>query len=93
MPPVTPLVPSLDLPVVLLSHRGPVSFGRDPVSGEIPSPMNPPPGCPFEPRCFHPMKDARCRSERPALRRVAEQEVACHYAEVIAPEARPLEMA
>ena len=34
MPPVTPLVPSLDLPVVLLSHRGPVSFGRDPVSGE-----------------------------------------------------------
>ena len=34
MPPVTPLVPSLDLPVVLLSHRGPVSFGRDPVSDE-----------------------------------------------------------
>ena len=34
MPPVTPLVPSLDLPVVLLSHRGPVSFGLDPVSGE-----------------------------------------------------------
>ncbi len=34
MPPVTPLIPSLDLPVVLLSHRGPVSFGRDPASGE-----------------------------------------------------------
>ncbi|CAA9344738.1 MAG: Alpha,alpha-trehalose-phosphate synthase [UDP-forming] [uncultured Frankineae bacterium] len=34
MAPSLPLVPSLDLPVVLLSHRGPVSFGRDPVSGE-----------------------------------------------------------
>ena len=34
MPPMTPLVPSLDLPVVLLSHRGPVSFGRDHGSGE-----------------------------------------------------------
>jgi trehalose 6-phosphate synthase len=34
VPPVTPLAPSLDLPVVLLSHRGPVSFGRDPASGE-----------------------------------------------------------
>jgi len=39
------------------------------------------------------MKDARCRAERPALRVVADQQVACHYAEVIAPEARPLETA
>ncbi|MBA2292397.1 MAG: ATP-binding cassette domain-containing protein [Gemmatimonadales bacterium] len=54
------------------------------LAGEPPSPSAPPPGCPFEPRCFHPLRDARCRTERPVLRRVAEQDVACHYAEVIA---------
>jgi hypothetical protein len=36
VPPVTALVPSLDLPVVLLSHRGPVSFGRDPCRASAP---------------------------------------------------------
>ncbi len=61
------------------------------LAGDPPSSSAPPPGCPFEPRCFHPLKDARCRSDRPVLRPVAERDVACHYAEVIAPEARPLE--
>jgi oligopeptide/dipeptide ABC transporter ATP-binding protein len=41
----------------------------DPIEGELPSPSNPPPGCPFHPRCRHAM--ARCRDERPALKRVA----------------------
>jgi len=54
------------------------------LAGEPPSPAAPPPGCPFEPRCFHPLKDDRCRVERPGLRRVAAQDVACHYAEVVA---------
>jgi oligopeptide/dipeptide ABC transporter ATP-binding protein len=60
------------------------------LAGEPPSPAAPPPGCPFEPRCFHPLKDARCRAERPALRQVARQHVACHYAEVVAPAAEPM---
>ena len=34
MPAPDALLPSLDLPVVLLSHRGPVAFGRDPQSDE-----------------------------------------------------------
>ena len=63
------------------------SRSRIVLGGEPPSPSNPPPGCPFEPRCFHPLKDARCRAERPVLRPVADQMVACHYAEVIAPVA------
>jgi peptide/nickel transport system ATP-binding protein len=39
------------------------------IRGEIPSPLAPPPGCHFHPRCPHAME--RCRSEAPALREVA----------------------
>ncbi|MGY6536959.1 MAG: ABC transporter ATP-binding protein [Pararhodobacter sp.] len=34
-----------------------------PLKGEVPSPLNPPPGCAFNPRC--PFANARCRVERP----------------------------
>jgi peptide/nickel transport system ATP-binding protein len=48
-----------------------------PVRGEIPSPLNPPSGCHFHPRCPHAME--RCKGEAPALREVAPgQHVACH---------------
>ncbi|WP_240048288.1 ABC transporter ATP-binding protein [Crenalkalicoccus roseus] len=55
---------------------------RVPVGGEVPSPISPPPGCPFHPRC--PLADARCRAERPALipaRGTEETLVACHAVE------------
>lgn len=56
--------------------------GRIVLPGEPPSPVAPPPGCPFHPRCFHPLKDARCSSERPLLREVSPgHRAACHYAE------------
>jgi oligopeptide transport system ATP-binding protein len=49
------------------------------LTGEIPSPIDPPPGCPFHPRC--PLAEARCRSESPALREVAPGHWAsCHFA-------------
>lgn len=51
------------------------------LEGEPPSPAAPPPGCPFAPRCFHPRRDARCTTERPALRVIGDRAVACHYAE------------
>ena len=56
-------------------------FGRevDPPKGEIPDPINPPPGCAYNPRC--PLAEARCLSERPQLRDVAGRRVACHFAE------------
>ncbi len=38
---------------------------RRPMGGEVPSPITPPPGCPFHPRC--PMAQARCSVERPVL--------------------------
>ena len=56
-------------------------FGREvePPKGEIPDPINPPPGCAFNPRC--PLADDRCRSERPELREVDGARVACHHVE------------
>ncbi|MEQ8332878.1 oligopeptide/dipeptide ABC transporter ATP-binding protein [Nisaea sp.] len=48
-----------------------------PVKGEIPSPIDPPPGCHFHPRCPHATE--RCRVEQPALREVAPGRIsACH---------------
>ena len=47
------------------------------IEGDVPSPMNPPAGCHFHTRCPH--AQARCRSETPVLRPVAEGHVvACH---------------
>jgi peptide/nickel transport system ATP-binding protein len=47
------------------------------VKGEIPSPLNPPAGCHFHPRC--PLAMERCRVEVPKLREIAPgQRSACH---------------
>lgn len=49
------------------------------LGGDVPSPINPPSGCPFHPRC--PVAEARCRVELPALREVAPGRwAACHLA-------------
>jgi oligopeptide/dipeptide ABC transporter ATP-binding protein len=37
------------------------------LTGDIPSPSSPPPGCPFHPRCQHPLKDQDCASIVPPL--------------------------
>ncbi|VAW04143.1 Oligopeptide transport ATP-binding protein OppF (TC 3.A.1.5.1) [hydrothermal vent metagenome] len=57
------------------------SFDKPRQPGELPDPVNPPPGCPFAPRCS--MAQDRCRSERPSLRRIAGSttQAACHFAE------------
>ncbi|MFQ5958287.1 MAG: ABC transporter ATP-binding protein [Alphaproteobacteria bacterium] len=52
---------------------------RQPVAGEVPNPIAPPPGCAFHPRC--PFADARCRREVPALRPADDTLVACHGVE------------
>jgi oligopeptide transport system ATP-binding protein len=47
--------------------------------GDVPSPIHPPPGCPFHPRC--PLAEARCRTEVPVIRELRPaHQVACHLA-------------
>ncbi|MGD8830259.1 MAG: ATP-binding cassette domain-containing protein [Pseudomonadales bacterium] len=57
-------------------------LGRAVLSGEVPSPIDPPSGCVFHTRCPH--AEARCRLEKPVLREViasdgVAQQVACHF--------------
>jgi peptide/nickel transport system ATP-binding protein len=55
-----------------------VSVERIPVEGEPPSPVLPPPGCRFHPRC--PFAQDRCAREEPTLRELAPGHfVACHF--------------
>ena len=54
---------------------------RTPVAGEVPNPLNPPPGCAFNPRC--PLANDRCRTEAPQLMHFKTagnitSQVACH---------------
>lgn len=49
------------------------------LAGEPPSPLNPPAGCAFNPRC--PLANERCRIERPELRMVRRRRIACHAVE------------
>ena len=46
------------------------------LSGEVPSPITPPPGCPFVTRC--PYKTQRCSEEKPVLKDIGGRHVACH---------------
>ena len=49
------------------------------LEGEIPSPVNPPPGCRFHTRC--PLAENRCRKEVPLWRELSKgHSVACHFA-------------
>jgi oligopeptide/dipeptide ABC transporter ATP-binding protein len=49
------------------------------LTGDVPSPANPPPGCVFHPRCQHPQKDAACARIVPPL----EEKAPGHWAACI----------
>ncbi len=53
------------------------------LTGDVPSPAKPPPGCPFHPRCY--MAKERCKTDVPALREIKPNHwSACHFAEEMA---------
>jgi dipeptide transport system ATP-binding protein len=54
---------------------------RTMLKGELPSPLDPPPGCAFHRRCPHATEV--CAAERPEPRLVEGRMVACHHAETI----------
>jgi len=56
-----------------------VGKSRTPVGGEVPSPIAPPPGCTFHPRCA--LANERCRIEKPEQTKVGAVTVACHAVE------------
>lgn len=49
------------------------------VAGEVPNPLNPPPGCTFHPRC--PLANERCKQEIPRLKEFQGIQIACHAVE------------
>ena len=49
---------------------------REVIVGDVPSPINPPSGCRFHPRC--PQVMDKCKFEAPSLRPVADHQVSCH---------------
>ncbi|WP_410499864.1 peptide ABC transporter ATP-binding protein [Chitinibacter sp. S2-10] len=51
------------------------------LTGELPSPLNPPSGCAFNTRC--PYANERCKAEVPTLRPFAGRVIACHHVENI----------
>jgi peptide/nickel transport system ATP-binding protein len=64
------------------------------LSGDLPSPANPPPACRFHTRCPF-IQPTRCRDEIPRLRPLSSgHEVACHWAEeILAGQIKPHERA
>ncbi len=55
------------------------------LQGDLPSPADPPPGCPFHTRC--PIAQDRCRTEVPAFREITPDHFsACHFAETLLPQ-------
>jgi oligopeptide/dipeptide ABC transporter ATP-binding protein len=70
------------VPKLVLADDESVTFR--PIQGELPSPLSPPAGCHFHPRC--PIAVARCKVDAPELRAAvsASRRVACHLAPAVA---------
>ncbi len=76
--PLHPYTAALLASVAKISAAGKGFSARAPLTGEPPSPLDPPSGCRFHPRC--PRVQNRCREERPVLAPLDNShQVACHF--------------
>ncbi|MGH8798719.1 MAG: ABC transporter ATP-binding protein [Casimicrobiaceae bacterium] len=80
----TPLHPYTRMLLAAVPDLSLTGKPRTAVAGEVPNPLEPPPGCAFHPRC--PYANERCRVEIPVLKQAAGlpaalAEVACHAVE------------
>ncbi len=66
-----------------IPYPDPALAGRPaPLKGELPSPLDPPQGCAFHPRC--PYAAELCRQQEPALLDIGKaRQVACHYSDKV----------
>jgi oligopeptide/dipeptide ABC transporter ATP-binding protein len=72
-----PLHPYTQALLAAVPKLKPTKQERAPLAGDLPSPINPPPGCPFQTRC--PLVQDVCRREMPPLREIAPNHfAACH---------------
>ena len=72
----TPRHPYTRLLLEAIPDLAMMGHDRTQVGGEVPSPIDPPSGCPFHPRC--PLANDRCRSEKPAHTTIDAVQIACH---------------
>jgi peptide/nickel transport system ATP-binding protein len=71
-----PLHPYTRLLLDAIPDLDQIGRSRTAVGGELPSPIAPPPGCTFHPRC--PLANDRCRVEKPGHAMAGSVMVACH---------------
>ena len=74
-----PLHPYTRLLLETIPDLTAIGRSRAPLAGEVPSPIDPPTGCAFHPRC--PFANDRCRAERPEPQPAPGGRVACHGVE------------
>ena len=71
-----PLHPYTECLIKSIPDNRPLKHGFSVLSGDIPSPENPPAGCYFHPRC--PQAMDICRTKYPELKKLGDARIACH---------------
>ena len=74
--PLHPYTKALSASIPLPDPKAERAKAHLPLQGELPDPIHPPAGCPFNTRC--PLAKDICRRQMPALKQIGDRKVACH---------------